>query len=86
MLDIPSADWLTIEKKIGEQTTIGDLLVEMAAGHPEFQDAVFSPDTGLVENQIMIFINDKIQQISVVTDTRLNDGDSVMLLPVYPGG
>ena len=86
MMDISSADWLTLEKEIGEEATIGDLLVELASAHPEFRNAVFDPDVGIFENQVMIFLNETIQQISVVTDTRLNDGDSVMLLPVYPGG
>ncbi|MFC1937269.1 MoaD/ThiS family protein [Chloroflexota bacterium] len=86
MLNTPSSDWLILEKEIGKETTIGHLLAELALGNPEFQKAVFDPDTGKSSGQVMFFLNKSILRYSDIAETKLNDGDSIMLLPVYPGG
>jgi len=86
MLNTPSSDWLTLEKEIGKETTIGNLLSELALGNTEFKEAVFNPDTGKSSRQVMIFLNNNIISYSDIAETKLNDEDSIMLLPVYPGG
>ena len=86
MLNTPSSDWLSLEKDIGGGATIGNLLAELALGKSEFQKAVFDPDTGKSSGQVMIFLNKSILQYSDIAETKLNDGDSIMLLPVYLGG
>ena len=86
ILDTPSSDWLVLEKEIGKEATIGALLVELASGNTEFQRIVFDPNTGKTSEQIMVFLNKSILRHSDVKETKLNDGDSIMLLPVYPGG
>ena len=86
MLNEHGSGWFTLEKEIGEGATIGDLLAELALGSPEFRKAVFDPDTGKSSRQVMVFINKSILQYSDIAETKLNDGDSVMLLPVYLGG
>ncbi len=86
MLNTLSSDWLILEKEIGEEATIGNLLAELALGSPEFQKAVFDPSTGKNSGQVMVFLNNSILRYSDIAETKLNDGDSVMLLPVYLGG
>jgi len=86
MLNTPSSDWLILEKEIGKEATIGNLLAELASGNTEFQEAVFDPDTGKSSGQVMVFLNEGILQFPDITETKLNDGDSILLLPVYLGG
>ena len=77
---------LILKKEIGEKATVGNLLAELALDNPEFRRTVFDPDTGKSSGQVMVFLNKSILQYSDIADTKLNDGDSVMLLPVYLGG
>ena len=77
---------LILKKEIGEKATVGNLLAELALDNPEFRRTVFDPDTGKSSGQVMVFLNKSILQYSDITETKLNDGDSVMLLPVYLGG
>ena len=86
MLNTPSSNWLILKKEIGEKATVGKLLAELALDNPEFRRTVFDPDTGKSSGQVMVFLNKSILQYSDITETKLNDGDSVMLLPVYLGG
>lgn len=86
ILNTPSSDWLILEKEIGGETTIGNLLAELALGNTEFQKAVFDPNTGKSSRQVMVFLNKSILQYSDIAETKLNDGDSIVLLPVYLGG
>ena len=86
MLNAQSSDWFIFEKEIGEGATMGDLLAELAASHNDFRRVVFNPDVGKVGDQVNVFLNDSLLQFSDVTDAKLNDGDSIMLLPVYSGG
>jgi len=86
MLNTPSSDWLILEKEIGKGTTIGNLLSELALSSSEFKKTVFDPDTGKSSGQVMVFLNNSILHYSDIAETKLNDGDSIMLFPVYLGG
>ncbi len=86
ILDTQSSDWLIFEKEIGEGTTICDLLADLAFSHTDFRKVVFNPDVGKVSDQVMVFLNGSLLQDPEVTEVKLNDGDSIMLLPVFEGG
>jgi len=86
MLNTPGSNWLTLKKEIGEEATVGNLLAELALDNPEFRKAVFDPGTGTSSGQVMVFLNKNILQYSDIAETKLNDGDNIMLLPVYSGG
>ena len=86
VLNAPDSDWLTLEKEIREGATIGDLLADLATGKTDFHKVVFNPDTGKVSDQVNLVLNDSLLSSSDVTEARLSDGDSVILLLVYSGG
>ncbi len=86
MLGAQNYDWLIAEKNIGEGATIRDLLAELASGHTDFGKAVFNPETGKLSNQVMLILNDSFLHFSDVTEIKLNDGDSIVMIPVYDGG
>ncbi len=86
MLDAQSSDWLILEKEIGEEATIGSILADLAFSHTNFRKAVFNPDVGKVSDQVNVVLNNSLLQIPDVTEAKLNDGDIVLLLPVYSGG
>ena len=86
IMDPNASDWFVLEKEIGQETTIRDFLTDLSLNNSEFRDLVFNPDDGTVGDQIDIVINQKLLDVTREMDTKLNDGDVVILLPVYAGG
>jgi len=86
MLNEQGSDMFILEKEVGEGTTIGDLLAELASSYADFRKAVLNPDTGKLSDQIMIILNNSLLQGPDVTEDKLIDVDSVILIPMYTGG
>ncbi len=86
MLDAKAPGWLTLEKEIEEDATISDLLTSLVATCPGFRQAVFNPDTGHLNDQINVVLNDKLLTFQEMTQTKLRDGDTIVLVPIYYGG
>ncbi len=86
MLNAQGSDLVILEKEIGEETTIGDLLADLAVSYTDFRKVVFNPDTGKVSDQVNVVLNNNLLQFPEVTEAKLNDGDSIIILPVYAGG
>lgn len=86
LLKAQGSDWLILEPEIGEGATLGGLLTELTSSDTDFRKVVFNPEAGTVSDQLVVILNDSLLPESDVTETRLNDGDSIILLPVYAGG
>ena len=86
MLNAQGSDWFILETEIGEGTTIGSLLTDLAFSYPDFRKMVFNPDVGKVSDQVNVVLNDSLLQLPDVTEVKLNDRDSISLLPVFSGG
>ncbi len=80
------SDFFICEKEIGEGATMGDLLADLAFSYADFRKVVFNPDIGKISEQVMVILNDSLLQFPDGTEAKLNDGDSVIFLPVYTGG
>ncbi len=83
MLHAPHSDMLILEK---EKATVGDLLSNLAAKYTDFDKVVFNPQLGEAADQVIIVLNDSLLQDTDMTGIKLNDGDSIVLLPVFSGG
>ena len=86
MSDAQGSDLLTLEKEVGEEVTIGDLLADLAFSYTDFRKVVFDPDTRKVSDLIHVILNDSLLQHPNTTEAKVNDGDSVIILPMYSGG
>ncbi len=86
ILNAQGSDLVILEKEIGEETTIGDLLAALAFSYTDFRKVVFNPDTGKVSDQVNVVLNNSLLQFPEVTEAKLSDGDSIIILPVYAGG
>ena len=76
---------LTMEESLENGTTVGDLLRRVAQENPSFRNVAFTSEMNLQGN-ISIVLNGKILGQPTFLDTRLKDGDRVMLLPAIDGG
>ncbi len=85
-LDPRSTGWLELEQEIGAGTTVRDLLSGLVLSYPGFRQWVFNPDVGAVNEQINVVLNDELLTFAEISETRLAEGDTVSLLPIYSGG
>jgi molybdopterin converting factor small subunit len=81
-----ASDWFVLERDIGKETTIRDFLTDLALNNAEFRKVIFNPDIETLCDQIDIVLNQKLLNFPSEMDIKLNDGDVVLLLPVYAGG
>jgi molybdopterin converting factor small subunit len=81
-----SSDWITFEKEVGEGTTISDLLRDFASVYADFHKMIFNPVTGKISDNVNVVLNDNLLQFSDVTETKVKDGEVVILVAVYSGG
>ena len=86
ILDPKSSGWFIVETEIAGKITIRNLLIEIAANKPEFRQAIFNPDEGILNGQIDIILNQKFLPFPHALDTDFIDGDIITLLPVLSGG
>jgi len=54
--------------------------------YPGLREAVYSPDTGLVDKRINIAFNDHFLDSREISLAKLSDGDTILLLPSIWGG
>jgi hypothetical protein len=78
--------WLTLEKEVGEGSTISDLLVGMVMTYPGLRETVYSPDTGLAKERINVALNDHLLDSREISQAKLCNGDTIILLPSTWGG
>ena len=68
-----------------ERTTVGELLLLVAEKDHCFRNAVFTSGMSL-QSGISVVLNGKILGQPTFLDSRVEDGDTVMLLPAIDGG
>jgi len=81
-----NSGWVTLEKEVGEGSTISDLLAEIVMTYPDLREAVYSPDTGLVDKRINVALNDHFLNSREISQVKLSDGDTIFLFPSHWGG
>jgi molybdopterin converting factor small subunit len=81
-----NSGWLTLEEEVGEGSTISDLLAGIVKTYPGLREAVYSPDTGLVDKRINVALNDLFLNSREISQVKLSDGDTVFLFPSHWGG
>jgi molybdopterin converting factor small subunit len=85
-LDPESSGWFIVETAVAEKITIRELLTVIAGNNPGFRQAIFDPDEGNVHDQINIVVNQNFLPFPHALETKLIDGDIIILLPVLSGG
>ena len=85
-LEAKSSGRLTLEKEITEGTTINDFLMDMVVAYPGFREAVYNPDTGLPTEQVNFVLNGRLLTFQDMSQIKLTDRDTIILIPLYFGG
>jgi sulfur-carrier protein len=61
------------------------LLTDLDASHPGFRERLITPE-GALHRFVNVYINDEDVRFLGALDAKLNDGDSVTILPAVAGG
>lgn len=78
--------WLTLDYQIDGNGTIGELLTRLTREHPDFTRVIFDPETGKISDEINVVHNQNLLISSEAGSVKLQEGDSILLLPIYTGG
>src|SRR5438876_8701129 len=69
----------------GSGDTIAELLVDLDGKHNGLRDRLITAEGGL-HRFVNVYINDEDVRFLGALDAKLNDGDSVTILPAVAGG
>jgi len=69
----------------GEGPTVAALFDNLERAHPGFRDRLFA-DEGVLRRFVNVYVNDEDIRYLDQLDTRVQDGDTVSILPAVAGG
>ena len=69
----------------GSGETLAELLGDLDAKHPGLKGRLITPEGGL-HRFVNIYVNDEDVRFLGSLDAKLNDGDTVTILPAVAGG
>jgi hypothetical protein len=78
--------WFSLEKEFKKGDTIGNLLEAAVSDYAGFRRTIFDPATNELNDEILLFLNDKLLELPDVTQVNLNEGDSITILAMDIGG
>ncbi len=70
---------------VGTGDTIGELLTDLDSKHPGLRGRLVTEDGGL-HRFVNVYVNDEDVRFLGALDAKLNDGDTVTILPAVAGG
>ncbi len=69
----------------GSGDTLSDLFTDLDARHPGLRGRLIT-DEGALHRFVNVYVNDEDVRFLGSLDAKLNDGDSVTILPAVAGG
>ena len=75
-----------VEVTTGKDTTVREVLGQMATAHPRFGELVFDAQTKKLSAKVAVFYNGQHLEFANGLNTVLKDGDVLTLLPPIEGG
>jgi len=76
----------SLETDIAGDNTVRHFLGILAARYPRFGQFVFDAPTQSLTENVIIFLNDRHIELMYGLETKLNDGDTLTLVPPVEGG
>ncbi len=74
------------EKELSaDGSSVGEILNEVAATHPDTRSQLFAADGGL-NRYVNVYLNDEDVRVLDGLDTAVGDADTLVILPAMAGG
>lgn len=77
---------MVMEEAIEEGDSLRSLLRRLAGRSPQFLDPIFDTETQTLSDEVAVVINDHINNFSQGIETKLKDGDRILIFPYLAGG
>ncbi len=77
---------LASEEEIEEGETVGDLLARIAVRYQGFGELVLDTETGRLTGHVSLTFNGRLLELLDGLQTKMNDGDTIILVPAFAGG
>jgi molybdopterin converting factor small subunit len=84
--DSSSTKRLVLEEEVQEGERVGDLFVRLASKYQGFGQIAFDPVARRLSGQVSVIYNGRLLELVEGLDTKLKDGDTLLLLPAFVGG
>ena len=81
-----TAGHLILEEEVPDGATVRGLLGQLAATYEDFDQFVFDPLTQTLSGKVRIIYNDLLLELQNGLDTKIQEGDTMILLPAFAGG
>ena len=81
-----TSEEIILEAKIEESKTVRELLSQLAARYPRFEQTVFDIEAQKLTEKASLFLNGRHLELLNGLETKLNDGDTLTLVPPIAGG
>jgi molybdopterin converting factor small subunit len=74
------------EKELtAEGASVGEILRELAARHPQTESQLFAPG-GELNRYVNVYLNDEDVRVLEGLETHVSDADTLVILPAMAGG
>jgi len=60
---------------VGQQSGVGDLLVQLARTHSDFRRFAFDPESRTISGELVVVFNDRLLDLAGGLDAELHEGD-----------
>ena len=77
---------LVLAEEIEEGETVGELLARIAATHERFGELALDPETGGLSGHVSLTFNGRLLELLDGLQTKMSDGDTIVLVPAFAGG
>ena len=75
-----------VEKEVAEGTTVAGYFAQLAEKHPEFRRLIYDPEAEMINDEVVIIYNDRVELFSKIKDRVISEKDTLTLSPVLVGG
>ncbi len=75
-----------LEIKLEEDTTVRKLFGQLSERYPVMREKVFHTKKQVFYEDIVVTLNEKVMSPYKIYETKLKEGDKIIVLPVYAGG
>ncbi len=76
----------TLPLNVDDGETLAGLLEKLADEYSRFERVMYRPGTREPSEYLAIVVNDRLPELLDGYQTRLNDGDRVLIVQAYQGG
>jgi molybdopterin converting factor small subunit len=75
-----------MDMEIDAGTTLAGVLEKIAEGYPRFAKVMYKPDSGKPSGAISVVVNERLPELLDGYETKLDEGDRIVLVQAYSGG